>query len=203
MGFRFNLFIQLRERDMAEFGLYAKQRQGDLIARPQYIDGIRNFDHVNNGYQKAYAWKTHQMKSSNDNTLLSTVNPPRSIGSRSARCLDFGDGGSRRHDVAEARSHLADEDRSRYSRSTHTTQKTRDIQPVQTNGAGLHVETGGNKNAGGERNAEAEFLANRRANEYKYRADDQLFAQNVTFSPGKNRVAQNQTVEGPYFDEKN
>jgi len=197
---RFNLFIQLRTRDMAEFGLYAKQRQGDLIARPQYIDGIRNFDHVNNGYQKAYAWKTHQMKSSNDNTLLSTVNPPRSIGSRSARCLDFGDGGSRRHDVAEARSHLADEDRSRYSRSTQQTGKTRDIQPVQTNGSQAQ---GGNKNAGGERrDAEAEFLKDRRANEYKYRADDQLFAQNVTFSPGKNRVVQNQTVEGPYFDEK-
>jgi len=183
---------------MAEFGLYAKQRQGDLIARPQYIGGIRNFDHVNNGYQKAYACKTHQMKSSNDNTLLSTVNPPRSIGSRSARCLDFGDGGSRRHDVAEARSHLADEDRSRYSRSTQQTHKTRDIQPAQANGA----QRGNSQAGGSRRDAEAEFLADRRANEYKYRADDQLFAQNVTFSPGKNRVVQNNTVEGPYFEEK-
>lgn len=75
------------------------------------------------------------MKTSQDNTLLSSVNPPRSISARSARCLDFGDGASRRHGVDDAKSHLADEDRSKYSRTpTHTTQRTRDIVPVQPKG---------------------------------------------------------------------
>ena len=99
------------------------------------------------------------MKSSNDNTLLSTVNPPRSIGSRSARCLDFGDGGSRRHDVAEARSHLADEDRSRYSRSTQQTHKTRDIQPAQANGAQR-----GNSQAGGSVNLDSKIFRSNKFN---------------------------------------
>jgi len=60
------------------------------------------------------------------------------------------------------------------------------------------------KQADGEqsRNVEGDFLASRRAENYKYRADDTLFPKNVEFSPGKNRVAHNETVSGPYFDDK-
>lgn len=138
------------------------------------------------------------MKTSNDNTLLSQNAPPRSVTSRSSRAHG---NNLRRHDVDEARSHLTGDTQSQYTRTTHKTQK--DITPVQRShpqtpqdGAQTPVEK---KQAPAKRNVEAEFHAGQRADNYKYRSDDQLFATNVEFSPGKNRVADNEVVENQYF----
>lgn len=169
---------------MAELGLYNKPRHIDVTQSPNYVGGIRNMEYVSSNYSNAYRLPTHQMKTSADNTLLSTVNPPRSVGSRSARNLE-GEGVSRRHNVDEARSQLADEDRSKYSRTPTRTTQQGELRPAQP-----------------KRNVEAEFHAGQRAANYKYRADDTLFPTNVNFSPGKNRVAHNETVSGPYFDDK-
>jgi len=155
-------------------------------------------EYVSSNYSNAYRLPTHQMKTSNDNTLLSKNNPARSITSRSSRAHD--DAGVRRHGVEEARSHLTDNDGSRYSRTLTTTTKRsgKDIAPVPRE-ATSETTPAEVKPQAFKRNVEAEFLESRKAAEYKYRADDQLFATNVEFSPGKNRVADNEVVADEYF----
>jgi len=98
---------------MAELGLYDKPRHIDVTQSQNYVGGIRNMEYISSNYANAYKLPTHQMKTSNDNTLLSRNNPARSVTSRSTRHQN--DGVSRRHDVDEARSQLQDE--SRYSRT--------------------------------------------------------------------------------------
>jgi len=71
---------------MAELGLYNKPRHIDVTQSPNYVGGIRNMEYISSNYANAYKLPTHQMKTSADNTLLSTVNAPRSVQSRSARC---------------------------------------------------------------------------------------------------------------------
>jgi len=148
-------------------------------------------EYVSTNYANAYRLPTHQMKTSGDNTLLSNNHPPRSVTSRSSRAHG---NDLRRHGVDEARSHLTGDTQSQYTRTTQ-----RDIAPVQRShpqtpqdGAQTPVQA---KEAPAKRDVEAEFHAGQRAAEYKYRSDDQLFATNVEFSPGKNRVAENEVVE--------
>jgi hypothetical protein len=168
----------------------------DVTQAQGYVGGIRNMEYVSTNYANAYRLPTHQMKTSNDNTLKAQNAPARSVTSRSSR--PHGNE-VRRHGVDEARSHLTGDNQSVYTRTaTHTTQ--RDIAPVQRSQAQSNPRTpqeGAQTPAQG--NVEAEFLADRRNQEYKYRSDDQLFATNVEFSPGKNRVADNEVVEGQYF----
>lgn len=160
-------------------------------------------EYVSTNYKNAYQLPTHQMKTSADNTLFAQNGPARSITSRSSRAHG---NDVRRHGVDEARSHLTGDNQSQYTRTaTHTTQ--RDIAPVQRSQAQSNPKTPqegaqtpvDHRQSPAQRNVEAEFLADRKNQDYKYRSDDQLFATNVEFSPGKNRVADNDVVEGQYF----
>jgi hypothetical protein len=96
---------------------------------------------------------------------------------------------------------LAGDEGSRYSRTptrTNASQKPADIRPAEKS-----VSARGQPKTPSEpRDIAQEFAQGRRAAEYKYRSDDQLFATGVQFSPGKNRVAHNQTVGPQYYDEK-
>lgn len=121
----------------------------------------------------------------------------------------------RRHDV-DSKSLLAESDarsKSQISRSqrTHTTHRTTS---TAQNGHGAHarnksyvppvttdhvvpVDSFKKPPTPKKSSAEEKFTAGRREQDFKYRADDQIFPHNVEFSPGKDPVIANTSTPPP------